>query len=139
LAASIERLNASAELMSGFGAPARTATDASTGDDDTSAGKHLSLLDEIIDHVWVVGDHVRGRIGIDLVHQSRPDLEADDDLVPAHAFDRGARSRTADTTRWLARTVISVAWTVSGLNRPSIKTMTEIAAFGAVLTTSSRW
>ena len=63
-------------------------TDASAGYDDTGTFEHFSLLSEIIDHIRVVGNHVRWRIGIDLVHQSRPDLEADDHLVPTRALER---------------------------------------------------
>ena len=120
----------------GSGARPHCNTNASAGYDDTGTFEHFSLLSEIIDHIRVVGNHVRWRIGIDLVHQSRPDLEADDHLGPLARSNAGARSRTADTTPWPARMMISAAWAIPGLSIPIIANMLTIAAQNVLMTPS---
>ena len=62
---------------------------ASASNDDTSTGEDFSLLDEILDHLRVVSNHVCGSVGIDFVHQSGPNLEADQHLVSTYALEGG--------------------------------------------------
>jgi hypothetical protein len=71
---------------------------ASASNDDTSTGEDFSLLDEILDHLRVVSNHVCGSVGIDFVHQSGPSSKLTNTLCPLTRSKAGATSRTADTT-----------------------------------------
>src|SRR5262249_52354542 len=49
----------------------------------------LALLDKTIDDVWSLGDQIRRRVGIDLLHHRIAQLEADDDFMAARALESG--------------------------------------------------
>jgi hypothetical protein len=70
------------------GGRARSRDDGHAGEIDATA-HHLALLDEIVGHLGIVRDQIRWRAGIDLLHQRRTCLEADDHPVPGGALESG--------------------------------------------------
>jgi hypothetical protein len=83
-------------LMSGFGAPALTATPTPGAGEIDAAAHRLTLLDQIVDYFGIMRDQVRRRVGRDLLQQRRTGLEADDHLSSVARSKAGATSRTPD-------------------------------------------